>query len=150
MSPTETRTGITVQGALVTISPMTPGYAYPLDFVCNSVNLPNGASQVDFCALVKAACVLQNTFILDESQDLCPLPFIDLTAPEVVDALRARTKPSLFVGGTDDEAWDGAVARELGEVLELEGADHGLARVADAPRIGAAVEAFSGLRGLRP
>jgi pimeloyl-ACP methyl ester carboxylesterase len=71
-------------------------------------------------------------------------------APEVVDALRARTAPSLFVGGTSDPAWDGAVARELGETLELEGADHGLARLEDAPAIREAVVEFSGRLGLRP
>lgn len=82
------------------------------------------------------------------------LPAVWLTpllagAPEIVDALRARTAPSLFVGGTNDSAWDGAVARELGEVLELDGADHGLARFEDAPAIAAAVEAFSGRLSLR-
>jgi hypothetical protein len=70
-------------------------------------------------------------------------------APEVVDALRARTAPSLFVGGTDDPAWDAAIARGLGDVLELEDADHGLARVEDAPAIRDAVAAFSGRLGLR-
>jgi len=70
-------------------------------------------------------------------------------SPEVVDALRARTQPSLFVGGTADVAWDGAIARELGEVLELDGADHGLARLEDAPAIRDAVTAFSGRLGLR-
>jgi hypothetical protein len=70
-------------------------------------------------------------------------------APEVVEALRARTAPSLFVGGTNDPAWDGAIARELGDVLELEGADHGLARLEDAPAIRDAVAAFSGRLGLR-
>ena len=70
-------------------------------------------------------------------------------APEVVDALRARTAPSLFVGGTNDPAWDASLARELGEVLELDGADHGLARVEDVPAIRDAVLAFSGGLGLR-
>jgi len=69
--------------------------------------------------------------------------------PEVVDALRARTAPSLFVGGTNDPAWDGAIARELGDVLELDGADHGLARVEDVPAIRDAVTAFSGRLDLR-
>jgi hypothetical protein len=62
-----------------------------------------------------------------------------LVDPELVEALRASAGELLLVGGTDDELWDGAVARELGEVLELEGADHGLARTHDAPRIAAAV-----------
>lgn len=71
-----------------------------------------------------------------------------LDDPELVDALRSRPSPTLLVGGTADEAWDGAVARELSEhVLELDGADHGFGWVRDAPRIGAAVASFSaGLR----
>ena len=72
-----------------------------------------------------------------------------LTEATVVDALRARTAPSLFVGGTNDPAWDGTVARELGDVLELDGADHGLARPQDLAPVGAAVRAFSGRLGLR-
>lgn len=64
--------------------------------------------------------------------------------PELVDALRSRPAPMLLVGGTADEAWDGAVARDLSEhVLELDGADHGLAWVRDAPQIGDAVRQFS-------
>lgn len=72
-----------------------------------------------------------------------------LTEPTVVDALRARTAPSLFVGGTADQAWDLAVARQLGEVLELEGADHGLARIDQAQQVADAVAEFSGGLGLR-
>ena len=72
-----------------------------------------------------------------------------LTDPEIVAALRARSAPSLFVGGTNDPSWDGAVARELGGAVELDGADHGLARLEDAPRIADAVRAFSGGLSLR-
>jgi hypothetical protein len=69
---------------------------------------------------------------------------------EGVAALRRRSAPALFVGGTADELWDGALARELSDdVLELHGADHGLARVDDAPRIARAVREFSA-RLLRP
>jgi pimeloyl-ACP methyl ester carboxylesterase len=51
-----------------------------------------------------------------------------------VEGLRRRTAPALLVGGTADPSWDGAVARELsGDVLELEGADHGLGRAGDDP-----------------
>jgi hypothetical protein len=40
--------------------------------------------------------------------------------------LRRRTAPALLVGGTTDDLWDGALARELSEdVLELPDADHG-------------------------
>jgi hypothetical protein len=64
---------------------------------------------------------------------------------EIVEALRARAAPALFVGGTADEAWDGVLARGLSpDVLELEGADHGLASVEHAAQIGAAVAEFSG------
>jgi len=64
---------------------------------------------------------------------------------ESVEAIGRRTAPCLLVGGTADPMWDGSAARQLGdEVLELDGADHGLARSSDAPRIGEAVRAFSG------
>lgn len=72
-----------------------------------------------------------------------------LTQRPVVDALRARTAPSLFVGGPNDPAWDAAIARELGEVVEIPGADHGLARPEDLTPVGDAVRAFSGRLGLR-
>jgi hypothetical protein len=74
---------------------------------------------------------------------LTPL-FDEETTPH----LRRRTAPALFVGGTADPAWDGALARELSpDVLELEGADHGLARIDHAPRVADAVAAFSGRLG---
>ncbi|HEU5363459.1 MAG TPA: hypothetical protein VFU56_08965 [Gaiellaceae bacterium] len=61
------------------------------------------------------------------------------------DGLRARTAPALLVGGTADESWDGDLARELGdEVVELEGADHGLGRIGDLAELERAVSAFSG------
>jgi pimeloyl-ACP methyl ester carboxylesterase len=61
-----------------------------------------------------------------------------------VDELRRRTAPALLIGGTEDPMWDGTVARELGdEVLELPGADHGLARIADVTAVEQAVAAFS-------
>jgi pimeloyl-ACP methyl ester carboxylesterase len=68
----------------------------------------------------------------------------NLTDPELVEALRTRGGPLLLVGGTDDPMWDGEVARALSpDVLELPGADHGLAHTADGPRVGEAVERFS-------
>jgi hypothetical protein len=70
-----------------------------------------------------------------------------LNEPEIVSALRARTAPSLLVGGTDDPGWNAAVAREFGEVLELPGADHGLARIDQAQHVADAVAAFSGRLG---
>jgi len=52
--------------------------------------------------------------------------------PEVASAIRAATAPTLLVGGTGDQSWDGEVARSgTAEVLELDGADHALA-LADA------------------
>ena len=61
--------------------------------------------------------------------------------------LRRRTAPALLVGGTADPSWDGALARELSDdVLELDGADHGLARVEHLPPIVDAIEAFIGMR----
>ena len=67
---------------------------------------------------------------------------------ETTAALSARTAPALFVGGTDDPMWDGALARELSEdVLELDGADHGLARSDQAGLVGSAVLEFSGRLG---
>jgi hypothetical protein len=43
-----------------------------------------------------------------------------------VSGLRKRSAPALLVGGTADELWDGALARQLSEdILELPEADHG-------------------------
>jgi pimeloyl-ACP methyl ester carboxylesterase len=71
---------------------------------------------------------------------LTPLLYDD----SFVDDLRRRTAPSLLVGGTDDPAWNGDLARELRvEVLELPGADHGLARLDHAQQIADAVASFS-------
>jgi hypothetical protein len=60
------------------------------------------------------------------------LPGIWLTPlcqePELAAAIRTATAPTLLVGGTGDQAWDGEVARSgSAAVLELEGADHALA-----------------------
>jgi hypothetical protein len=50
-----------------------------------------------------------------------------LIAPVVVEALRRATAPFLLVGGTNDRAWDSALARELTpHVLEVPDADHGM------------------------
>ena len=67
----------------------------------------------------------------------------NLANDELYDAMR-RTGPSLYVGGTADPMWDGDRARALGETLELDGADHGLARIDQAQQIADAVAAFSG------
>jgi len=67
---------------------------------------------------------------------------------ETTAALRARTAPALLIGGTEDPMWDGALARELSDdVLELAGADHGLARSDQAALVGGAVLEFSGRLG---
>jgi hypothetical protein len=66
-----------------------------------------------------------------------------LNEPSVVELLRARTAPALLISGTADPAWDGTLARELSDdVLELPGADHGLARIEDLPAIVTAIRAF--------
>ena len=66
-----------------------------------------------------------------------------LNHPPFVEMLRRRTAPALLIGGTNDPAWDGALARELSDdVLELDGADHGLARIEDLPAIVARITAF--------
>jgi hypothetical protein len=63
---------------------------------------------------------------------------------ESVSALRRRTEPALLVGGTDDPMWIGRIAREISDdVLELEGADHGLAKIEHAQQIVDAVAAFA-------
>lgn len=50
-----------------------------------------------------------------------------LKTPWAVAVLERPTAPFLLVGGTSDEAWDGAVARRLTPyVLEVDGADHGM------------------------
>ena len=68
-----------------------------------------------------------------------------LNDPESVELLRRRTAPALLVGGTADPIWDGGLARrELSDdVLELDGADHGLARVADLQPVVDAVASLS-------
>ena len=67
-----------------------------------------------------------------------------LLVDETLPGLRRRTAPALLVGGTADESWNGALARELSDdVLELDGADHGLARIDQAQQIAAAVAAFA-------
>jgi hypothetical protein len=71
-----------------------------------------------------------------------------LDDPLSVANLRRRTAPALLIGGTADPMWIGRVAREISDdVLELEGADHGLAKIEHAQRIVDVVAAFSG--GLR-
>jgi pimeloyl-ACP methyl ester carboxylesterase len=66
-----------------------------------------------------------------------------LADPDTVEALRRRTAPALLVGGTDDPMWSAAIAHELSDdVVELVGADHGLARSDQAHLVGAAVAAF--------
>lgn len=65
-----------------------------------------------------------------------------LVDPELVAALEGGRQ--LLIGGTADPMWDGAVARRLGDVLELEGADHGLARIDQAQQVADAVAEFSG------
>jgi pimeloyl-ACP methyl ester carboxylesterase len=63
---------------------------------------------------------------------------------ETVPGLRRRRAPALFVGGTRDPLWDGELARDLsGDALELDGADHGLARLDHAPQVADAVGSFS-------
>jgi hypothetical protein len=63
---------------------------------------------------------------------------------ETIGMLRRRTAAALLIGGTEDEAWDGALARELSpDVLELPGADHGLAKIEHLQAIVDAVAAFA-------
>jgi len=67
-----------------------------------------------------------------------------LDQPACVEGLRRTTAPALLVGGTDDPTWNGELARELADdVLELDGADHGLARLEDLPPLMDAVRAFA-------
>jgi hypothetical protein len=87
------------------------------------------------------------TFAADVARDE-RLPAVWLTpllvVPECVELLRAHTAPVLLVGGTADEAWDGDVARSLSDdVLELDGADHGLARIDQLQPVVDAVQAFA-------
>jgi len=61
-----------------------------------------------------------------------------LTSPAVVEGierLRADDVPVLLVGGTADDLWSADVARRLDcELLEVEGADHGMYVAGDAVR----------------
>jgi pimeloyl-ACP methyl ester carboxylesterase len=66
-----------------------------------------------------------------------------LEDPVCVEMLRSRTAPALLVGGTRDPTWDGGLARELSpDVVEIEGADHGLARISDLQAVLDAVAVF--------
>jgi hypothetical protein len=75
--------------------------------------------------------------------------------PMVVAGMRAGTAPRLLIGGLADPSWDGAVARSFtdAEVLELDGADHGLevddiaASAANLATVADAIRRF--LEGLR-
>ena len=50
-----------------------------------------------------------------------------LTDEPTVAAMRRAPAPCLLVGGTGDQVWDGRLARSLSpEVVELDGADHGM------------------------
>ncbi len=50
-----------------------------------------------------------------------------LHSPDTVAALRRATAPFLLIGGSADDLWDGALARDLTpHVVELPDADHGL------------------------
>jgi hypothetical protein len=61
-----------------------------------------------------------------------------------VSLLRRRAAPALLIGGTADPMWNGRIAREItDDVLELEGADHGLAKPEHAQQIVDAVAAFA-------
>lgn len=69
-------------------------------------------------------------------------PLLDDAASVAV--LRRRTAPALLVGGTADPIWVGRIAREISDdVLELQGADHGLAKIEHAQQIVDAVAAFA-------
>jgi len=58
--------------------------------------------------------------------------------------LRRRTAPALLIGGTADPMWNGRVAREItDDVLELDRADHGLAKIEHLQQIVDAVAAFA-------
>jgi predicted alpha/beta-hydrolase family hydrolase len=61
-----------------------------------------------------------------------------------VSLLRRRAAPALLIGGTADPMWNGRIAREItDDVLELEGADHGLAKAEHLQQIADAVAAFA-------
>jgi pimeloyl-ACP methyl ester carboxylesterase len=67
-----------------------------------------------------------------------------LDDPVCVEMLRSRTAPALLIGGTEDPSWDGPLARELSpDVLEIAGADHGLARISDLQAVLDAVAEFA-------
>lgn len=69
--------------------------------------------------------------------------------PAVVAGLHAGTAPRLLIGGLADPSWDGAVARSFrdAEVLELDGADHGLEvddNAASAANLATVADAITG------
>ncbi|HEY3528676.1 MAG TPA: alpha/beta hydrolase [Nocardioides sp.] len=63
-------------------------------------------------------------------------PLLDM--PDVVAAITANPAPQLLVGGTADDLWDSAVARDLARptcrVVEIPGLDHGMLLPGDVVR----------------
>lgn len=50
-----------------------------------------------------------------------------LHLPDVVEAMTRNSGRQLLVGGTEDSAWDFEIARTIsGDVVQIEGADHGM------------------------
>jgi hypothetical protein len=71
---------------------------------------------------------------IDAAIWLTPL-LTDAGCAAAIDRLARNGEPQLLVGGTEDEMWSSRTAHGLGcEVLEVPGADHGLAIPGDAVR----------------
>ena len=50
-----------------------------------------------------------------------------LHVPDVVAAMARNSGRQLLVGGTEDPAWDSAIARTIGgDIFQVDGADHGM------------------------
>ena len=75
------------RGTLVTSAPLLAGAQFPIEFVCSNVNLydnsgtPTLNTNAGMCQAIKQVCESTLTEVPVQSEDLCPIPFIDLVPP---------------------------------------------------------------------
>ena len=120
-------------------------YAWPLALARAALDYAGEAALLSG----KSAGSLASGFAADQGlAGIWTTPLLD--DPACADGLRRRTEPALLIGGTEDPAWNGGLARELADVaVEIPGADHGLARISDQAAVEEAVAGFSGRLGAR-
>ncbi len=113
---------------VVEIHDLYPGDGDPARWAAERLQAAREAAGADRTAVVaKSLSTLVAPYAVDEE-----LPGVWLTpllgTPEVGDALRRSTVPTLVVGSADDRTWDRAVAARLhrADVFQVTGADHAL------------------------